>query len=82
MNVDGHPIEILSLDKAHCADPGREGEPLCLFTFRPEKCLENWVLMITPEQCVRIRDALDDFLNDRDSWLYLPRKRQKELRMS
>jgi hypothetical protein len=40
MNVDGHPIEILSLDKAHCADEGpNNGKPLCLFTFRPENCM-------------------------------------------
>jgi hypothetical protein len=82
MNIDGHPVEILALAKAHCADPGREGEPLCLFTFRPESNMDRWVLMLTREQCVRIRDTLDDFLNDRESWLYVPKRRQREMRMT
>ena len=83
MHVEGHPIEILAMEKARCADPGpTDGDPLCLLTFRPhpDKCRDTWVLMITPEQCVRIRDTMDSFLNDPESWLHLTEARQQEIR--
>lgn len=82
MRIDGHPIEILSIDRAHRTDCGDERPPVCLLTFRiqPDKSLESWVLMITPQQCVRLRDTLNAFLNDEESWLYLPKARQQELK--
>jgi hypothetical protein len=82
MHIEGHTIEILSLDRARCTDPGSEGTPLCLFSFRPQpdKCLDTWVLMLTPEQCLRIADTLYGFLNAPESWLYVPPEQQRELR--
>jgi hypothetical protein len=41
--------------------------------------MDHWVLTITPEQCVRIRDTLNEFLNDRDSWLYLSKSQQRDI---
>jgi hypothetical protein len=82
MHVEGHPIEILAIDKAVRTDPGRQGEPVALFTFRPqpERCVDTWVLLITPEQCLRIVDTMREFLDDPESWLHLTRKQQEELR--
>ncbi len=80
MQVEGHPIEILAIQRARSADPETQGQPRCLFTFRPEDNLANWVLMLTPEQCLRIRDTLDEFLNDQESWLYVPKAQQREMR--
>ena len=83
MNIEGHPIEILALETANCADPGpTNGDPLCLFTFRqkPNKGPSPWVLMLTPEQCVRIRDTLDNlFLNDPEWVIYVPSEKQEEI---
>jgi hypothetical protein len=84
MRLEGHPIEILSIERAKSADEATKGNPVCVFTFRdhPEKGgLERHVLMITQDQCVRIRDSMDDFLNDHDSWLYVPKAQQQEMRM-
>jgi len=82
MHVDGHRLEILAIETAQCADPGpTNDDPLCLFTFRPTpKDRGNWVLMWTPEQCVRIRDTLDKLLNDLESALFLPLEKQEEIR--
>lgn len=80
MQVEGHLIEILAIERARSADPGTEGHPLCLFTFRPKGNLGNWVLMLTSDQCVRFRDTLDDFLNDQESWLFLSEAQQQEMR--
>jgi hypothetical protein len=82
MHVAGYLIEILAIDRARCTDPGNEGAPLCLFTFRPQpdRCLDTWVLMLTPEQCLRIADTLQGFLNDPNSWLYMPQEDQNEMR--
>ena len=80
MQVEGHPIEILAIERACPADPETQGQPLCLFTFRPEGNLESYVLMLTPEQCVRVRDTLDEFLNDPDSWLHLPVESNREMK--
>ena len=83
MNVEGHPVEILALEVALLLDPGAtNGNPLCLFSFRPQpdKCLHNWVLMLTREQCVRIRDTLNEFMNDKECWLFVSKVRQREMR--
>ena len=80
MQVEGYPIEILAIERARSSDPESQGQPRCLFTFRPEGNLEHWVLMLTPEQCVRLRDTMNEFLNDRDSWLYVPKAQQQEMR--
>jgi hypothetical protein len=82
MQIEGHRLEILAIEAAHCADSGpTNGDPLCLFTFRPTpKDRGNWVLMWTPEQCLRIRDTLDEFLNDPESALFLPLEKQEEIR--
>ena len=83
MHVEGHPVEILALERARCTDPGpTNGNPICLLTFRPHRTMDRWVLMLTPEQCVRIRDTLNEFLNDPDSWLHLPKEKQREMRIT
>ena len=37
------------------------------------------MLMFNREQCVRLRDTLDMFLNDPKSWLYVSAEKQMEL---
>ena len=79
----GHPVEILSLYRARCAQKGPNFDmPVCVLNLRPDpdENIAEAVLMFTQEQCVRIRDTLNDFLNDRTSWLYLPKSRQRQLR--
>lgn len=79
----GHLIEILALERARCTLEGpQNGQPLCILTVRPDPDtnLAPAVLMLTAEQCVRIRDTLNTFLNDRESWLYLSKSKQRELR--
>ena len=83
MNVEGHPIEILSIDTARSADPATEGDPLCLFTFRPHpqrNCMDTWVLLLTLEQSLRIHDAIAKFMDDPDSWLYLTEEQREEMK--
>ena len=75
----GHPIEIISFTR------GRSdlNEPVALLQFRPHPDERRDVLglMLTQEQCVRIRDTMNEFLNDRDSWLYLSRTAQKAMKL-
>lgn len=81
--VFGHLVEILSLHRARCTLEGpQNGAPLCILTVRPDpdKNLAPAVLMFTQEQGVRLRDTLNGFLNDRGSWLYMPKAKQRELR--
>jgi len=82
--IFGHLLEILSIERARCTLEGPlNGTPMALFTVRPDpdEKLEAAILMLTPEQCVRIRDTLDGFLNDRQSWLFMPKSKQKEMRL-
>jgi hypothetical protein len=76
--VPAFPVEILALERGT-----DQGKPICLFTYRlhPEICVNRWMIMLTPEQCIRIRDTLDGFLNDQDSWLYTPKAKQREMRV-
>ena len=70
----GHPVEILALEKGRSMD-----RPMALVTMRlhPERGrLECVMLMFTKEQCLRLRDTLDDFLCDPDSWLFVPPEQQ------
>ena len=71
-NVPTFPVEILALERS--TDQGR---PICLFTYRlhPEVCVNRWMIMLTPEQCIRIRDTLDGFLNDQGLTVYTPEAR-------
>ena len=75
----GHPIEMVAFTR------GRSdfNEPVALFQFRPhpEESREVLGLMLTQEQCVRIRDTMNDFLNDKESWLYLSRTDQKAMKI-
>jgi hypothetical protein len=80
MVIEGHPVEILAIERARRTDQGDEQPPVCLFTFRPDKVMDSWVLMLTPEQCVRLRDTLNEFLNDKESWLYVSKARQRKLK--
>jgi hypothetical protein len=76
--VYGHPVEIISFV------PGKSlGIPMALLTIRlhPEQNLSLDLLMFNREQCVRMRDSLDDFLNDKDSWIYISHEEQKALRL-
>lgn len=76
--MHGHPVEIISLF------PGRSlGEPMALLTIRlhPEQNLCPALLLFDREQCVRLRDSLDQFLSDEGSWLYIPVEEQEALRM-
>jgi hypothetical protein len=83
-NTPTFPVEILALEPGCCSDPGPDqGKAMCLFSLRvhPEFCVNRWVLMFTPEQCVRIRDSLTQLLNDPESRLYTPRAKQRALRL-
>jgi hypothetical protein len=75
--VYGHPIEILALERGR-----HEGTPVALLTFRPDptQCLDRATIMFTAEQSVRIRNTLDRFLCDPESWLYTPPEEQARLR--
>ena len=76
----GHPIEILAFTRGR----SDSNEPVALLQFRvhPEEGgREVLGLMLTREQCVRVRDTMNEFLNDRDSWLYLPRSAQRQLKL-
>lgn len=74
----GHPIEICGFTRGQS-----EGKPVALFEFRPhpEESRNIVGLMLTQEQCVRIRDTMNEFLNDKDSWLYLPKAKQKAMKI-
>jgi len=74
----GHPIEILALTRGQS-----EGKPVALFEFRPhpEECRDVVGLMLSQEQCVRLRDTMNDFLNDRESWLFMPKAQQKAIKL-
>ena len=81
--VFSHPIEILSLSRARRRDLGPDcSDPVCIFSFRPdpEESLDSVTIMLTQEQCVRLRDTLHRFLNDKESWLYLPKTQQRTLK--
>jgi hypothetical protein len=76
--VYGHPVEIISIV------PGRSlGIPMALVTVRlhPDQNVSSTLLLFNREQCVRLRDSLDEFLNDEASWLYIPIEEQEALRM-
>jgi hypothetical protein len=76
--VYGHPVEIISII------PGRSlGIPMALVTVRlhPQLNLSPTLFMFNIEQCVRMRDSLDQFLNDEASWLYIPAEEQQALKM-
>ena len=55
---------------------------MALLTLRPHP-EENYdhllFFMLTAEQCVRLRDTLNVFLNDRDSWMHLPKEQQRAM---
>lgn len=74
----GHPVEILSIIRGKSLEV-----PMALVLLRPHptKTTEEIMLMFDREQCVRLRDTLNEFLNDRESWLYMPRRKQEALRM-
>ena len=79
----GHPVEIMAIEKGRCTEPGpMEGVPMALLTLRPHP-EENYdhllFFMLTAEQCVRLRDTLNVFLNDRDSWMHLPKEQQRAM---
>ena len=76
--VYGHPVEIVSIV------PGRSLRfPMALLTVRlhPDQNLSATLLMFNIEQCVRLRDSLDEFLLDEASWLYIPIEEQQALRL-
>jgi hypothetical protein len=82
--VFAHPIEILALSKGRCNVPGPGtvlGQPLFLFTFRPDpvECLDPATILMTQEQCVRMRNTLNAFLNDSESWLFMTPEGQRQL---
>jgi len=82
--VHGHLLEILALERARLTLEGpQNGQPVCILTVRPdpETNLAPVVLMFSQEQAVRLRDTLNDFLNDKNSWLYLPKAKQRGLRI-
>jgi hypothetical protein len=68
----GYQMEILALE------PGEaNGQPVAMLTVRHEPELASAALLLFGrEQCVRIRDSLDRFLNDAESWLYIPVEQQ------
>lgn len=81
--VLGHLVEILALERARLTLEGpQNGQPVCILTLRPDPDtnLAPVMLMFSQEQTVRLRDTLNDFLNDRGSWLYMPRAKQRKLR--
>jgi hypothetical protein len=81
--VLGHLLEILALERARLTMEGpQNGQPVCILTLRPdpETNLAPAILMLNQEQCVRLRDTLNDFLNQKDSWLYLSKAKQQKLR--
>lgn len=73
--VYSHPVEICALERGR-----HQGRPVALVTFRPdpEECLDRATIMLTQEQVVRMRDTLDRFLNDKESWLYMPLEEQEK----
>jgi hypothetical protein len=74
----GHPIEIMAFTRGQS-----EGNPVALFEFRPHPEESRGVvgLMLTQEQCIRIRDTMNEFLNRRDSWLYLSKAAQRAMKI-
>lgn len=75
--VYSHPVEICAVERGRF-----EGDPVSMITFRPDpdQCLDTATIMLTQEQVVRMRDTLDRFLNDPESWLYLPKPQQRAMR--
>jgi hypothetical protein len=76
-DTSGHEVEILA-----CECGKSLGVPCALLVVRPhpegEIYEEPISLLFNQEQCIRLRDALNGFLCRERSWLYLPRKDQKE----
>ena len=72
----GHTVEILSLERGESL-----GEPMGLLLVRPDYTKTPVLLLINKEQCVRIRDSLNTFLNDPESWLYMPAEEQGALQV-
>lgn len=67
----GHPVEILSIEKGRCAEPGPlHGVPMAMVTLRSDACLDSIGLLFDTEQCARLRDTFAAFLSDPQSWLY------------
>lgn len=81
----GHPVEILAIGKGRCTEPGRyEGIPMALLTLRlhpEEDSREVLSLMFSPEQCVRLRDTMDQFLCDPASWLHVAWEEQQAMNL-
>jgi hypothetical protein len=75
--VTGFTVEILSIL------PGLVGEePVALFTTCPVGIPEDRAAMIlSHEQCVRLRDELDRELNNPISRLFMSKDAQAKLRM-
>jgi hypothetical protein len=71
----GHCVEILSI-----AAGESRSLPMALVELRPhsDPLMESVVVMFSREQCVRLRDTLDRFLCNPDSWLYMPMAEQIE----
>jgi hypothetical protein len=74
----GHPIEILAFTRGQS-----DGLPVALVELRvhPEENTEIVGLMLSQQQCVRIRDTMNEFLNDKESWLYLPKAKQTAMQI-
>jgi hypothetical protein len=78
----GHTVEILSMTRGESL-----GVPMALVELRPNTAgqmesasdLFSILLMFNREQCVRLRDTLDSFLNDPQSWLFMPVEEQMEI---
>ncbi len=64
----GYPVEILSMGTGESLDV-----PVAMITLRPnpDTCLESLPILFTQQQCVRLRDTLDNFLCNPESWFHL-----------
>ena len=67
----GYPVEILSL-----ATGESQGVPMVQMTLRLNECLDSFTLLFTQQQCVHLRDTLDNFLTDPQSHLHVPLEEQ------
>lgn len=68
--MSGHPVEILAIENGESL-----GVPMALVTLRAQSG-EAFALLFSQEQCVRLRDTFDAFLNDPQSWLFMPKEEQ------
>lgn len=72
----GHIVEILSLDRGESG-----GVPVAMLLVRSETERNPILLLFDQQQCVRVRDSLDDFLNDPNSWLHMSAEDQEAQRI-